>query len=259
METKLIRQGLQAQYLKRQLITLSRHIKKMKEPSLGSMDVGFHLSLASVYSSMIEGNPIDLDSFIRYESSGININRKSYREIQDLITAYRFATVSAFNERNFYKVHGMLSANLLQEPEWRGKLRDRKVFIHGNGIKVYEGASIEVLDGEMKKFFKDLALLLKEDLSVSEVFYHAAMIHLNLAKIHPFADGNGRVARLAEKWFLEKKRGNKAWMIPSEKLYQRRLKSYYRRLDLGPDYENTNWRRAVPFLLMLPMALTTRS
>jgi len=28
------------------------------------------------------------------------------------------------------------------------------------------------------------------------------MLHIWLAQIHPFTDGNGRAARLLEKWFL---------------------------------------------------------
>jgi Fic family protein len=33
------------------------------------------------------------------------------------------------------------------------------------------------------------------------------LIHLRLAQIHPFRDGNGRAARLIEKWFVAEKLG----------------------------------------------------
>jgi len=39
-----------------------------------------------------------------------------------------------------------------------------------------------------------------EVLTDSELFF-AALIHLVFVKIHPFDDGNGRAARLLEKWF----------------------------------------------------------
>ncbi|MBL0098191.1 MAG: Fic family protein [Bacteroidetes bacterium] len=35
------------------------------------------------------------------------------------------------------------------------------------------------------------------------------MIHLVFVKIHPLNDGNGRSARLIEKWFLAQKLGKK--------------------------------------------------
>jgi Fic family protein len=84
------------------------------------------------------------------------------------------------------------------------------------------------------------------------------MIHLVFVKIHPFADGNGRSARLLEKWFLSQKLGSTAWFIPSEKLYQTRLRSYYKNVDIGKDYSSINFDLSIPFLLMLPMALTIK-
>ena len=50
----------------------------------------------------------------------------------------------------------------------------------------------------------------RRDLGVEARFYPAALLHRGLAKIHPFEDGNGRVARLLEKGFLSEQRGTKA-------------------------------------------------
>jgi Fic family protein len=33
--------------------------------------------------------------------------------------------------------------------------------------------------------------------------------------MHPWRDGNGRSARLYEKWFLDQKLGDKAWFVQS--------------------------------------------
>jgi Fic family protein len=59
----------------------------------------------------------------------------------------------------------------------------------------------------------------RRDLGVEARFYHAALLHLVLAKIHPFEDGDGRVARLLEKGFLSEQRGTKAGKGPPEELY----------------------------------------
>lgn len=49
-----------------------------------------------------------------------------------------------------------------------------------------------------------------------EVFYFGSFIYLQLAHLYPFRDGNGRVVRLIEKWFVAKKSGHDFWEMPSE-------------------------------------------
>jgi Fic family protein len=53
------------------------------------------------------------------------------------------------------------------------------------------------------------------------------MIHLVFVKIHPWNDGNGRSARLLEKWFLAQMLGYKAWFVQSEKYYYTQHDTYY--------------------------------
>ena len=75
-------------------------------------------------------------------------------------------------------------------------------------------------------------------------------------KIHPFNDGNGRIGRLLEKWFIASKLGEKAWYIPSELYYYNHLKQYYDNLArVGLFYEDLKYDKGVPFLLMLPQCL----
>jgi fido (protein-threonine AMPylation protein) len=92
-------------------------------------------------------------------------------------------------------------------------------------------------------------------LTHKEIFYFASMIHIWLAKIHPFNDGNGRSARLLEKWFLVSKLGMSAWSINSEKYYWDNRPDYYQNIALGYNYYVLYWNRCIPFLLMLPKAM----
>ena len=75
----------------------------------------------------------------------------------------------------------------------------------------------EMVKKEMDKLFEDIDLLIKSDLNPFEVFYYAAFIHLVFVKIHPFQDGNGRTARLMEKWFLIEKIGQIATSVSIRK------------------------------------------
>lgn len=258
MKTILIKSDYIDFYKKKQPITLVKHFNKVKELPFNNDTFNYSLSMASVFSSMIEGNNIDFDSYLKYSTSGMNTKSKSFKEIEDLINAYQFANKSELNLSNFLKAHSILSKTLISESKYRGKIRDKAVYIFGSGVKVYTGAAPEIVSNEMNSLFSDIDILLKRELSISEVFYFASMIHLLTAKIHPFADGNGRSARLIEKWFLAQKLGTKAWFIPSEKMYQKRLKSYYKNIDIGSDYKTNDFDLCIPFLLMLPMALTMK-
>lgn len=86
---------------------------------------------------------------------------------------------------------------------------------------------------------------------LEEVFYHASFIHLIFVHIHPFSDGNGRAARLLEKWFLAQKIGEIAWGIQSEKYYKEHQSEYYDNINLGVNYYELDYDRCIPFLLML--------
>lgn len=82
------------------------------------------------------------------------------------------------------------------------------------------------------------------------------MLHLVFVKIHPWNDGNGRSARLIEKWFIAQKLGDKAWFIQSEKNYYQQHQTYYKNIRaLGLEYPYLDYSKALPFLLMLPGSL----
>ena len=108
----------------------------------------------------------------------------------------------------------------------------------------------------MKKLYDDIEALLEAQLSFEEVFFFASLLHLVCVKIHLFEDGNGRISRLLEKWFLSQKLGETACFIQSEKNYYLYHQTYYNNLRrLGLEYEQLKYSEAYLFLKMLPNAL----
>jgi len=217
----------------------------------------FSLEASAVYSSNIEGNTIDLDAFM---NSKIGKQRgrfkaKEREEIESLIEAYRFAQEYALNEKNLLKAHGILSKPILPRSQ-RGKYRDQAVFVYSQYGIEYAAVEAEFVPQKMKELFDDISLVTKQKNEVNVVFYYAALIHLVFAHIHPFQDGNGRAARLLEKWFLATHLGAKAWQIPAEQYYKENRHDYYRNIKLGENYYFLNYDQCIPFLTMLPRALT---
>lgn len=127
--------------------------------------------------------------------------------------------------------------------------------VYDNSGLVYMAVEPQFVKRELDLLFLDIDQLLSLDLSLVEAFYHASLIHLKLAQIHPFWDGNGRTARLLEKWFLASHLGVDAWKIESEQYYKQNIAEYYKNINLGIDYYALDFDRCVPFLLMLVNAL----
>lgn len=90
---------------------------------------------------------------------------------------------------------------------------------------------------------------------IAERFYHAALIHLKFVHIHPLWDGNGRSARLLEKWLLSHSLNSRAWKIQSEKYYKEHLEEYYQTINLGVNYYELDYDKCLPFLLLLAKSL----
>ena len=115
----------------------------------------------------------------------------------------------------------------------------------------YVAAEPNVLKTELHKLFNDIEFLLKTDLNDFDTFYFASYIHLVFVKIHPFQDGNGRTARLLEKWFLIERLGEKATSVQLEKNYYKNLDGYYRNIKkLGVEYDKLDYSKCLDFLLM---------
>ncbi len=242
-------------YLRQQPYTLQKHVNRVKKTG-SSEQFGVYVTSSAVYSSRLEGNPIDLDTYWKYRNSGVNLSSKSYQEIHDLIRAYEFAHQNDLNLANVLTSHGLLSRTMFEEePEHSGRIRMQNVNIFSGPTLIYEAADKSIVQTEIDKLFTDVSLLLSRTLPIDEVFYYAAMLHLHVAQIHPFADGNGRVARLVEKWFLARHLGERAWFIQSELMYYKRQAAYYRNINLGQSYVTLEQRHCLPFLLMLPGAL----
>ena len=210
---------------------------------------------SAVYSSNIEGNSIDLNSYMNYEMNKDKFKvGKEIEEIEDLIDAYEFAQNNNLNEKNLLNCHKIFSDTLLIKSK-RGKYRIEQVGVFGKSGLAYMAIEPEFVEKEMKVFFQDIDELISSELNNIEVFYFASLIHLRFAHIHPFRDGNGRAARLIEKWFVTEKLGRDFWKMPSEEFYKKNQAKYYETINLGVNFYELNYDRCIGFLGMLPNCL----
>jgi Fic family protein len=219
----------------------------------------FYNSISSVYSSKIEGEEIDFDSYFKHKFLNVNYQSNYTKKSDDLFNAYEFIFKNKLTFENLKSAHSILSANLLPISQ-QGLIRTNPMFVINSDDRIeYVAAEPGKLLVELSLLFEDVKYLLLEELSNSEVLYFASYIHLAFVKIHPFQDGNGRSARLLENWFLIEKLGNKATAIQLEKNYYLNLQDYYQNLKrLGVDYELIDYGKASDFLMMTANGLLSQ-
>lgn len=257
---KIFPTSLLMDYLKHVPNNLKVNFDALHDAEISSDSFSFYTSVSSVFSSKIEGETIELDSYIKHKKFGIEFQPDYTKKIDDLYNAYTFAKTAVLNKENISEAHKILSKHILTTNQ-QGKIRTQNMFVTTPDGKIeYVAAAPNELAEEMEKFYSDIETLLKQKLSIEEVFFFAAIIHLVFVKIHPWNDGNGRTGRLLEKWFLAQKLGEKAWFVDSERNYYELHQTYYKNIRaLGLEYPDLEYSKAMAFLLMLPNSLEPKT
>ena len=256
MHLQLIKSDLLPLYLE-QVNPIESKFQLLQDAEISTDGFSFYTSVSAMASSKIEGETLEIDSYIKHRMLDIEYVKDLVEKPNDLYEAYLFAQNNKLSQPNFLKAHSIISSHLLHAAK-RGKYRKVNMLVmeHQTFNIQFEAALWTDVEPLMKQFWLDVNQLIKQTLSITEVFYYAAFIHLVFVNIHPFEDGNGRAGRLLEKWFIAQKLGEKAWYLQSELNYYRNVNDYYKNLNkLGLFYEQLDFSKALPFLLMLPKSL----
>ncbi len=250
---KLIPTDLLAEYRQQVGFDLQDRFDSLKDADISTDTFSFYTSVSAITSSRIEGEQMEVDSYLKHKMLNLGYQPDLVQKPNDLYNAYQFAQKNELNSSNLFKAHQMITAHLLPENK-QGVLRSGNMVVmeHQTGRIQFEAAPGQQVKALFESLADDIESLKKQNLSYPEVFYFASFIHLVFVNIHPFEDGNGRAARLLEKWFIAEKLGPQAWFIQSELNYYNNVNAYYKNLNrLGLLYEQLDYTKALPFLLML--------
>lgn len=243
-------------YLNQVPQTITQSFGQLKDSALSTNTFSFYTSVSAVFSSKIEGENIELDSFMKHKMLDAHFLPDYTQKIDDLYETYQFAQKTKLSYGAVQEGYKLLTKHILQK-EHAGQLRTGNMLVITPDGKIeYVACSADLVGQKLEMFFNDISLLLKAKLTTPEVFFCAAVIHLVFVKIHPFEDCNGRTVRLLEKWFMAEKLGPKAWFMQLEKYYYDHHQTYCHNIRLlGLEYGLLDYSAALSFLLMLPQSL----
>lgn len=133
-------------------------------------------------------------------------------------------TANKITEENLYKLYMMTVGEFLTDDD---KLLDKNYYRHDTVYVVsdrveHAGLTFEKVPGFMKSL---IAFVNTED-DINDLI-KAAIIHFYIAFVHPYFDGNGRIARLVHLWFLIQKGYQSALFIPFSSRIEKSRKAYY--------------------------------
>ena len=195
------------------------------------------------YSTRIEGNPLTLPEVeILAEGGDLIVGEGTKLEVLNYFAALRWIWKNNHknaNEDLLLKLHKILTAGLLPKVEV-GAYKSKQNAVFADGHIIYkppppEAASI--LTQSLLGWINSSQGLDEHAIVV------AAIAHHRLVSIHPFMDGNGRIARLFEIWILYNREFDTHHLFALDEFFERDRTRYYNEIQKTRNNEDdlTGW------------------
>lgn len=193
-------------------------------------------------STWIEGNMLSLAQVAALSADKDIVAQEQQKlEVRNCIKALRWILrhkSSVFSETKLLKLHEMMTRGLL--PQTRcGRYRDiQNYIINAKGQTIFTPRA----PSKVRQGMKDLFVWLKQHPDEHPII-RSAIFHHEFVSIHPFVDGNGRVARAASQWILLNDGYDPVWTLGLDEFFAQDRAKYYDMIqqtrDMDGDY--THW------------------
>ena len=178
--------------------------------------------IISIHSSLkIEANSLSLPE-VRAVINGRPVlgDRQEIQEVKNAYTAYeKIPEINPTSISALKRIHGIMTSGVVKES---GSFRKGEEGVFSDGRCIFIAPPPHLVNGLME----DLFSWLKRNEKIVHPLIMAAIFHYEFVFIHPFADGNGRMARLWHTAMLYRWR-NIFEYIPLESQIERFQNEYY--------------------------------
>ena len=183
--------------------------------------------IKSVHSSLkIEANSMSLEN-VRDILNGKSVEGpvNEITEVKNAFKAYEeLDNINPFSLIDLKKLHGIMTKNIIKES---GSFRKRNEGVFSNGKCIFMAPSPNMVSDLMK----DLFFWLKSSKKDIHPLISSSVFHYEFVFIHPFTDGNGRMARLWQTLILSKWKPIFKY-IPIESQIENYQEDYYNAISI---------------------------
>lgn len=193
-------------------------------------------------STSIEGNLLSL-----VQVSALNHNKdiaadiKQKKEVYNYIKALRWIIKDPqrkLNQDNLLHLHALIAKGLIPSEKCGKFKKKRNYVINEKKIVIFTPPK----SGECPKQVAELLTWINKSVKIHPIIL-SATFHHQFVTIHPFSDGNGRVARAAAQWILYQKSFDPQHILSLDDFYAEDREKYYSKIQQVRelDYDFSYW------------------
>ena len=186
-------------------------------------------------SNSIEGYDVSLDdaiALLENDDEALDADQRTILEVTGYRNAMTYVQQLAedpdfhLDQSLIRSLHFMMLGHDLDKSP--GSYRQGTIYVRDEDLDeiVYEGPDHEIVPGLMHELLEQLEYF-DDHSDEKSIFVTAAMAHLNLVMIHPFRDGNGRMARCLQTLILSRNQILGPEFASIEEWLGRNTASYY--------------------------------
>ena len=156
-------------------------------------------------------------------------------------------TANKITEDNLYKLYMMTVGDFLSDGD---KLTEGRLYRHDCVFVISDRIEQTGLGAEkVPEFMQSIIAFANVDDDINDLV-KAAIIHFYIGFVHPYFDGNGRMARLVHLWFLIQKGYKSALFVPFSSQIEKSRREYYNAYTLIEENRRLSGKIDVtPFIL----------
>ena len=204
-------------------------------------------------STAIEGNRLSLEQ-VEFLADGKNViaTNKDKQEVLNYKEALEnipnLAEKGKMKAADLLNIHRIITKNVMQNTTDSGVFRNRQVFV---GKRIFDGTTFKEVVEYMPPKTEEVPQLAQEFIDwlnldktweINPVLL-AGIVHYEIARIHPFIDGNGRTARLLAMLILYLSDFDHRRIFALDDYYDRDRQAYYAALKTAQQSKGdiTQW------------------